>query len=233
MPENVKKLLMTHFEQELTTLKEKLLTMAGRAESAVSQAIKAVVERDDDLARKVKEDDSAIDSFEVEIDDIAIHLLAKAPLASDLRLITVAMKISHDLERVGDEATTISRRSLELSKEPPLKSYVDIPRMANIALSMLREGLEAFVNRRPEQARAVIPRDKEVDQLNKQLHRELAGFMVESPDTIARCLNLMVISKSLERIADHATNIAEEVVFLHEAKDIRHTANAKGTVPPA
>ena len=220
-----------HFEQELTELKEKLLSMASRAEGAVIGAIKAVVGRDDDLARQVKEDDSLIDRFEIEIDDMAIQLLAQAPLASDLRLITVAMKISHDLERVGDEATTIARRSLELSKEPQLKPYVDIPRTADIALAMLRDALDAFVNRNAAKARAVIPRDKEVDALNKQLHRELVSFMVEQPDTITRCLNLMVISKSLERIADHATNIAEEVVYLYEAKDIRHTGKNAATMP--
>src|SRR6266540_290618 len=169
---------MQHFEQEIATLKERLLTMASLAEAAVNKAIKALVDRDDDLARRVKEEDNAIDQLEIEIDDMAIGLLAKAPLARDLRLITVAMKISQDLERVGDEATTIARRSLELSQEPQLKPYVDVPRMANIALSMLRDALDAFVNRNPGKARAVVPRDKEVDQLNKQLQRELVSFMV-------------------------------------------------------
>ncbi|HAM72732.1 MAG TPA: phosphate transport system regulatory protein PhoU, partial [Verrucomicrobiales bacterium] len=133
------------------------------------------------------------------------------------------------LERVGDEATTIARRAVELNQEPPLKPYVDIPHMARLALEMLREALDAFVSRDPRRARAVIPRDKEVDGLNKQLHRELASYMVEKPATISRCLNLMVISKALERIADHATNIAEEVVFLYEGQDIRHAS--KGQTP--
>ena len=217
---------MIHFENEINGLKEKLLTMASKATNAVNKAIKAVVDRDDDLARAVREEDSALDQLEMEIDDIAIGLLAKAPLATDLRLITVAMKISHDLERVGDEATTIARRSLELSQEPQLKPYIDIPRMAKMALEMLNDALDAFVNRNPEKARAVVPRDKEVDALNRQLYRELSSFMVERPTTISRCLNLMVISKSLERIADHATNVAEEVVYLYEAKDIRHTGKA-------
>ncbi len=216
----------THFEQDINSLKDKVLQMASYAEASVNRAVKAVVDRDDDVARSVKENDSLIDQLEVEVDDVAINLLSKAPLASDLRFITIAMKISHDLERVGDEATTIARRSLELSQEPQLKPYIDIPRMANIATTMLREALDAFVNRNAARARAVIPRDKEVDSLNKQLHRELASFMVEKPDTIGRCLNLMVISKSLERIADHATNIAEEVVFLLEGRDIRHTGKA-------
>lgn len=218
---------MQHFDQELATLKEKLLTMASLAEAAVNKAIKALVDRDDDLARRVKDEDSDIDRLEIEMDDAAISLLAKAPLASDLRLITVAMKISHDLERVGDEATTIARRSLELSHEPQLKPYIDIPRMAKMALEMLSEALDAFVNRNPEKARAVIPRDKEVDHLNKQLHRELSSYMVEKPTTITRCLSLMVISKSLERVADHATNVAEEVVYLYEAKDIRHSGKGQ------
>src|SRR2546422_238644 len=214
---------MTHFEQELAALKEKLLTMASKATNAVNKAIKAVVDRDDDLARAVREEDSALDQLEMEIDELAIGLLAKAPLAIDLRLITIAMKISHDLERVGDEATTIARRALELNAEPPLKPYIDIPHMAEIALEMLKDALDAFVMREPARARAIVPRDKEVDALNKQLHRELASYMVERPSTISRCLNLMVVSKCLERIADHATNIAEEVVYLYEGLDIRHT----------
>ena len=218
---------MSHHDQELAHLKERLITMAAHAEAAVNRSIKALVERNDELARNAKEDDRILDQFEVEIDDEAIRLLAKAPLAGDLRLITIAMKISRDLERVGDEATTIARRALELNQEPQLKPYVDIPHMAKLALEMLKESIDAFVNRDPARARAVIPRDKEVDGLNKQLHRELASYMIEKPTTITRCLNLMVISKSLERIADHATNIAEEVVFLYEGRDIRHTGKGQ------
>jgi len=214
-----------HFEHELVDLKEKLLTMASHAEANVNRAIKALVDRDDELARRAMSDDVLVDQLEIEIDELCIQLLSKAPLASDLRLITVAMKISHDLERVSDEATTIARRTLELSAEPQLKPYVDLPRMAAMALEMLKEALDAFVNRDPVKARAIIPRDKEVDLLNKQLHRELSSYMVERPSTITRCLNLMVISKSLERIADHATNVAEEVVYLYEARDIRHSGH--------
>jgi phosphate transport system protein len=198
----------------------------------VTNAVKALLERNDELARKVKADDSILDKFEIDIDEVCIALLAlKSPLATDLRLITIAMKISHDLERVGDEATTISRRVLELNQEPQLKPYVDIPRMAEFALQMLNDALDAFVNRNPAKARDVIPRDKVVDQINKQLHRELVSYMIETPPTITRSLNLMVISKSLERIADHATNIAEEVVYLYEGRDIRHLG--KDNVSPA
>jgi phosphate transport system protein len=216
---------MTHYAEEMTKLKDSLLAMASHAETAVARSIRALVERDDALARQVQEDDNVLDQFEITIDDTAIHLLAKAPLATDLRLTAVAMKISQNLERVGDSAVTIARRSIDLGTEPQLKPYVDIPRMATMSLEMLRDAITAFINREPDRARAVIPRDQDVDDLNRQLHRELSSFMVERPTTITRCLHLMVISKSLERIADHATNIAEEVVYLYEAIDIRHTAS--------
>ncbi len=217
-----------HFDQELERLKEMLLTMASHAELAVTNALRALTERNDDLARKVKEDDSILDTFEKEIDDAAIGMLAlKAPLASDLRLVTVAMKISRDLERVGDEATTIARRALELNTEPHLRTRIDLPAMAAMGLSMLHESIDSFVRRDPARARAIIPRDKEVDAINRRLQAELARSILENPATTMRALHLMVVSKSLERIADHATNIAEDVVFLHEARDIRHAS------PPA
>jgi phosphate transport system protein len=216
---------MTHYNEEMTHLKESLLAMASHAESAVARAMRALVERDDALALQVQADDNILDQYEIEIDDTALHLLAKAPLATELRLITVAMKISQNLERVGDEAVTISRRVIDLGAEPQLKPYIDLPRMATMSLEMLRDAITAFVNREPEKARAVIPRDSDVDDLNRQLHRELSSYMVERPTTISRCLHLMVISKAIERIADHATNIAEEVVYLYEAKDIRHSGH--------
>ena len=214
---------MTLHEQELAELKVLLLLMAGHARNAVTRAVQALVERDEALAARVIADDDIVDQLEIKVDEVAVNLLAKAPLATDLRLITIAMKASHDLERVCDEATTISRRAIELNSEPQLKPYVDIPMMSQIALQMLDHAINAFVNRDPQQARAVIKRDKEVDSLNKQLHRELASYMIEKPSTITRALNLMVISKSIERIADHATNIGDEVVYLYEGRDIRHT----------
>lgn len=222
---------MSYHELELTALKEKLLTMSSIAERSVKRAIEALVGRDDDKAREVIVSDNELDVLEMEIDEMAISLLAKAPLATDLRLITMAMKFSRDLERVGDETTTICRRSLELSQEPQLKPYVDIPKMASIALEMLGDAMNAFVHRDPAKARAIVPRDKEVDQLNRQLQRELSSYMIERPSTISRCLHLMTISKSLERIADHAANIAEEVVFLFEGKDIRHGKDQLGQPP--
>ena len=217
------KAMQTHFEKELSDLKEKLLTMASHAETAVREAIDALTTRNEQLARSVRQNDVVLDRFEVEVDEMAIQLLAKAPLASNLRLITVAMKISQNLERIGDEAAKIANRARDLSLEAPLKLSVDIPRMANLALQMLKNALDAFVNHDPAMARALIPRDKEVDALNKQIYRTLAQQMIDDPETIGRCLSLMVVSKSLERIADHATNVAEEVVFLCEAQDIRHT----------
>ena len=198
---------MLPHDHEFAALKEKLLTMSSLAASSVQNAVKALVERSDDLARQVEQADDQLDALEIEL----------------LRMITVAMKITHDLERVGDEATTIARRAVDLNKEPQLKPYVDIPRMATMTLEMLNHALEAFVSRDTARARAVLPRDKDVDALHKQLQRELVTYMMEQPTTITRCLNLMQVSKRIERIADHATTIAEEVVYLYEGRDIRHT----------
>jgi phosphate transport system protein len=216
--------MQKYFDEDLGSLKEKLLMMSSYAESAVSQAVQAVTERDDKLAHLVQANDDIMDQYEIEIDELAIQLLSKAPLDTDLRLITVAMKISQNLERIGDEATTISRRAVELNRDAPLKAYLDIPRMAVAALGLLKESLDAFVNKQPEKARAIIPRDKEVDAINRRLYRELSSYMVENPPAISRCLNLLTVAKSLERVGDHATNIAQQVVYLCEARDIRHEA---------
>jgi phosphate transport system protein len=212
---------MEHFDMDLDVLKQKLLTMASHAETAVNQALQALAQRDRDLALRVKDNDRVIDQFEVEIDELVIQLLTKAPLASNLRLVTTAMKISQNIERIGDEATKIAKRARDLSQEPPVKIVLDLPRMAALALAMLKTALDAFVNQDPAAA------------LNKQIHAALVQHMVENPDTIGRCLNLMVVSKSLERIADHATNVAEDVVYLCEAQDIRHTGVKSHGTPPA
>ncbi len=222
---------MVHFEQELAALKDMLLTMASHAERAVKQAMEALATRDYDLAAQVRDNDSIIDRYEIEVDETAIRLLAKAPLASDLRFIAVAMKISQNLERVGDEATKIAKRARDLIQEPPLKVSIAIPQMADLALQMLQAALDAFVNRNPAAARALIPKDKQVDGLNKEVHRQLVTHMIQSPDTISRCLELMVVAKSLERIADHAKNVAEEVVYLCEAEDIRHPPKTQSASP--
>jgi phosphate transport system protein len=210
------------FETDLAALKEKLLVMGGYAEAAVNRSVKALIRRDDDLARRTREEDDLIDALELEIDGLALRLLACRPRPLELRLIAMAMKISNNLERVGDEATTISRRVIALGHEPLLQQASEIPRMAALALEMLKDALDAFVHGEPARARGIVPRDKVVDEMNRRLHRELAALMAERPSAITRCLNLMVMCKSLERIADHATNIAEEVVYLYEGHDIRH-----------
>jgi len=221
-----------HSTRELDELKQKLLRMAAHAETTVRHAIQALVDRDDDLALRVRAEELVLDQFEVQLDEQSIHLLTQAPAPADLRFIAVGMKISHDLERVGDEATTIAGRARALNQEPLLQPRVDIPRMANLALQMLTDAIASFLDRDSGLARAVIPRDKEVDALNKHLNRELANGMVEHPATITRALHLIVISKSLERIADHATNIAEEVVYLCEGEDIRHPSERSSEAPP-
>lgn len=214
---------MIHFEQELAELKQKLLEMASRAETAVVRALEALTSRDYDLALRVCAEDSELDRFEIQIDEDAIRLLAKAPLATDLRLITVAMKICQNLERVGDEATKIAKRARDLSNEPPLKLDLPFPQMGAQVLQMLKQALDCFVRKDAVNARLLIPQDKQVDALNKELHRQLTAAMMEDLAAIPRCLHLMVIAKSLERIADHAKNVAEEVVYLCEAEDIRHS----------
>jgi phosphate transport system protein len=218
-----------HFEMGLDALRQKLLTMASHAETAVNLALQALLQRDLTLALQVKESDHIIDEYEVEIDEMVIQILTKAPLATHLRLVTVAIKIAQNLERIGDEASKIAKRAVDLAQEPPVKLHLDFTPLAELSLGMLKGALDAFVHRDSAAARALIPRDREVDALNKQNHRLLIQHMMENPDAIGRCLHLMVVSKSLERIADHATNMAEEVVYLCEAQDIRHTG-AKG--PP-
>ena len=217
---------MTPLGSEIASLKDLLLRMAGFAEAMVQRSVRALVERDDELARSAMAEDDRLDQLEKEIDEASMNLLTKAPLAGQLRLIIVVLKITRDLERIGDESTTIARRAIELGREPQLKPYMDIPRMTELATAMLREALDAFVLGDTALAREIIPRDKEVDALNRQLHRELASYMIEAPSNISRCLHLMTISKSLERIADHAKNIAEEAVYLYEARDIRHSGRA-------
>lgn len=213
---------MQHFEQDISSFKEKLIGMASRAEAAASQAMLALRDRNNDQATRIIAEDTILDRLELEIDNTTIELLAKAPLAKDLRLITVGMKTAHELERIGDEATKIARRVLELNLEPPLQECVDIYGLAESALKILKSSLDAFVKQDSQIARSLIDRDKEIDALNRDIQTQLATLMSENRDNVSRCLKLMVIAKSLERIADHAVNIAEEVVFLYEAKDIRH-----------
>jgi phosphate transport system protein len=212
-----------HFDRELADLKENLLRMAGFTEQSVAQALKALVQRDDTLAKKVDADDAVLDKLEIDIDGRSVKLLAlRQPTDTELRFITMAMRLSGELERIGDQAVNIAHRVEELNREALLKPLVDIPRMAVHAQGMIHDSLDAFVYAKPQMAREVIKRDEKVDLLNRQLHRELTSFMIEDPHTITRCLNLMSVAHNLERIADHATNIAEDIVYLYEGRDIRH-----------
>lgn len=220
------------FDAELESFRSNLLQMGERAIDQARLAMRSLTDSDIGLADKVIAADDEIDRLEVKIDDEAIrYMTLRGPVASELRLVVVGMKASHDLERVGDEATSIARRSRKLAIEPRLELYADLPRMSNIALEMLRDALDCFVQEDQQKAMAVIRRDPEVDNLNRLVYRRLTSYMIEKPDTIARALELMFISKSVERIADHATNIAEEMVFLAGGQDIRHSDLVKSAEP--
>jgi phosphate transport system protein len=212
-----------HFEAELQTLKNRLLTMGALVEERAHQAVRALVNRSQEQAEQIIASDKEVNDLQIDIDDRCLKLLAtQTPLASDLRLITSAMKINADLERIGDQAVNIAENVLKLLPQPPLKPLIDIPRMAEIAQQMTRDALDSFVKRDVALARDVLRRDDEVDNLKDQVFRELLTYMMADPGTIQRALALILISRNLERIADHATNIAEDVIFLVEAKDVRH-----------
>ncbi|MBI3353597.1 MAG: phosphate signaling complex protein PhoU [Nitrospirae bacterium] len=211
------------FDEELKNLKEKILKLGALVEDQVQNAITALVKRNSKLAQDVIEKDAQVNKIEVEIDEECIRLIAlRQPAGSDLRFITTAMKLVTDMERIGDLAVDICERAMELNLEPQLKPYIDIPRMADISMQMLKGALDAFVNRDSKLAQEVCARDDEVDNLNVQIFRELLTFMVEDSHTITRAVRVSYVSKYLERIADHATNIAEMVVYLVEGKIIRH-----------
>jgi phosphate transport system protein len=215
---------MTIFEDELSDLKVQILKMGSLVEEAIDRSIKSLVERDSDLARQVIENDTRINAFDVSVDEECIRLIAlRQPTAGDLRFITTAMKITTDLERMGDYAVDICERALELNEEPQLKPYIDIPRMAEIAEGMVRDALQAFLEKNTSLAYEVIKRDDEVDQLTVQTFNELLLFMIKDSSTITRAIKISYISKYLERIADHATNLADMVVYMNEGKMIRHT----------
>lgn len=218
-------MIQRHFDEELAELKTKLARMAGLAEDQIDKALTALVSRDSPLACRVIERDHKVNAMDVEIDEACIQLLAlHQPAAHDLRLVTTAMKLSTELERISDLSESICERVIELNEEPQLKPYIDIPRMGHLARVMVKESIDAFVKEDAKLARKVITDDDIVDDLMEQVFRELLSFMVENPDTISRAIRLSFIAKSLERVADHATNIAELVVYLVEGKIIRHTS---------
>ena len=213
-----------HFHDELEALKQTLLAMGGLVEDQIRRVMKALLERDDVMAQEVIERDRQVNTYDVEVDEQCVSLLALyQPAAGDLRFITTAMKIVTDLERIGDQAVNIGQRALELNQEPQLKPYIDLPRMAERAQRMVKESLDAFVARDTELARRVCAADAEVDALKEQIFRELLTFMMADPRTIPRALRLILISRFMERVADHATNIAEMVIYMVEGKMVRHT----------
>ena len=215
--------MQRHFDEELQQLKQQLLSMAGLSEQAVGKSIKALVDRDPRLAGTLRDDDAAINRLEVEIEESCLSLMARyQPEAKDLRMVAMIFKIVNDLERVGDQAVNISERTIDLLKEPLLKPLIDIPKMAVLAQQMLKDALDAFVNQDVELAREVCRRDSEVDHLNDQIFHELLVYMTQDPKTITRALDLILIGRHLERVADHATNIAEDVYYLVKGTTIKH-----------
>lgn len=214
-----------HFEQQLDELKSQLLLMSGRAESIVRKSVEALDRRDPVLATEVFTDDKAIDHLEMDVEDRCIQLLAlQQPLARDLRFITSALKLSNDLERIGDHGVNIAGCAIDLARQPAMTLPADLPRLADAAVGMLRDALDAFVRRDAEAARKLVLRDDEVDRLHRGLFGELLRRMVEDPSRIERCMTLVLVSRNLERVGDLATNIAEEVVFIAEARVIKHHA---------
>jgi phosphate transport system protein len=219
MSPNVRK----EFDAELEDLKKMVLTMGGKVESMLADSISALTTASNDLAEGVRKRDPEVDRLEMEIDDLAVRVIAlRQPAASDLRLIIAALKITTDLERMGDLSVNIAERVLELSGEPQLKPYVDLPRMVLRVQEMIRNALDCFVRGDAEHAREVLLADEEVDDLNAQIFRELLTYMMADHTTINRATRLIFISKYLERIADHATNVAEEVIFAIQGRDVRH-----------
>jgi phosphate transport system protein len=211
------------YDAELRKLHDQLLLMGAKVEEMIANSMRALTERDSELARRMIEYDHQINRLEVEIDDLCLRILAKRqPVASDLRLITTALKLVTDLERIGDACVNICERVVELNTEPILKPYVDLPRMAETAQAMVRDALDAFVQADPERAREVVERDRVVDAYDGQVFRELLTYMMEDPRNIYRAVRAQSIAKYLERIGDHATNLAEMVIFMVMGKDVRH-----------
>lgn len=211
------------FDQELRTLREKLATMGTRAEEQIALAMKALADRDDDLARHVIKSDQTIDKDENEIDELALQILAtRQPVASDLRFITMSLKFVVDVERIGDLAAGIAKRALELNRLPPLDSKVDLHRMATLAQRNLHAALDAFVKKDADAATAVIAADVEIDKVNASLFAELIAHVATDPATVTRVLPLTSVCRYLERIGDHIKNLAEEVIYMVRATDVRH-----------
>jgi phosphate transport system protein len=215
--------LRREFDTELQSLKKQILTMGGTVEAMVADSITALVTRDSQMAEAVMHRDRDVDRMEMEIDELATRILAlRQPTAGDLRVVISALKITTDLERTGDLSVNIAERVVELNQEPPIKPYIDIPRMVDLVRGMMSKALDCFMTGDADRAREVLVGDQEVDDLNAQVFRELLTYMLEDPRTIKRATASIFIAKYLERIADHATNVAEEVIFAAKGKDVRH-----------
>ncbi|HWZ29834.1 MAG TPA: phosphate signaling complex protein PhoU [Bryobacteraceae bacterium] len=219
---------MRHFVEELEQLKTKLLEMSSLVEAAIQRSISAVIHKDKGAADEVFRNEARINAIEIEVDEFAINLLAlQQPMAADLRLIVAALKINTDLERMGDLAVNIAQRARSLMEEPVIKPMIDIPHIAGLVQSMVRKALDAFVTRDPELARSVLASDDGVDNLRTACYHELVSFMEKDPQHIKQALDLLAVTRNLERIADHSTNIAEDVLFLVKGVDVRHHAEAR------
>ncbi len=214
---------MRHFIEELDHLREKLLEMSGLVEDSIYRCVAALAQKDEQQAQQVIQNEDKVNQLEMEIDDFAVELLAlQHPMASDLRFITSAIKINNDLERMGDIAVHIVERALYLLHEPLIKPLIDTPRMANLVQSMVRKALDAFVKRDADLARSVLLSDDAVDDLRDAINEELIAFMERDPRSIRQALSLIFIARGLERLADHSTNIAEDVLFLVQGVEVRH-----------
>jgi len=212
-----------HYTDQLSYLKETVLRMGGLVEQMTHRVVQALVERKPEMLAEVRAAEAQVNQLHIDVDEICLEIIAlRQPAAKDLRFITAAMKINTDMERIGDQAINITESAESLLAVPPLKPLIDIPRMAEIAKGMLRDALDAFVNGDDALALATIKKDDDVDQLKDQVFRELLTYMMADPGTIPRAMDLILVSRHLERIADHATNICEDVVFMVQGKDVRH-----------
>jgi phosphate transport system protein len=216
-----------HRDQELDKIRQTLLRMGGVVERMIHEAMRALMDRDQPRAQVVIRTDDEVDHLQLEIDGLCNRMLAlQQPTAVDLRFLVATMKIATDLERMGDSAVNVAQAVEVLNQEPPLKPYIDLPRLADLTQGMVRDALDSFVRRDARAALDVCKRDDDVDGLYKQLFRELVTYMVEDGKTITRALHLLLIARNFERIADHATNVAEDVIFYVEGRDIRHSSGA-------
>jgi phosphate transport system protein len=214
-----------HFERDLEELKERLLAMGGLAERAVHQAIHAVLDFDASLAQRVLEEEKAINDLQIEIDDRVVSMIAlHQPMAADLRMLVAVARINADLERIGDQAVNIAQGAQRILRHPQVKPYVDLPRMAALAEQMMRDSLDALVQKDAELAKSVLTRDDEVDHLRNQIFRECLTYMMENSSLVFPAFELILVAKNLERIGDHATNIAEDVIYMVVGRDVRHPA---------